>query len=285
MALFDYYNTGKDDVVYLDNINWLAQTFTPSENYTITSVKLLIWRVYTPGTVTVSIKAVDIDGKPTGDDLCSGTINGNTLSESDTDTYTEITFGDGCSLTSGTQYAIVVRSAAGTVEWDYDNSTPAYAGGMQAGSLDGGSSWAYTYDGGDFMFETYGTATEMVAVPDIVGMTQAAAESALTEAGLIEGDVTTAYSNAVVVDLIISQDPAAETVVDVGSAVNFVISLGPRITSNTNRPEGYNPDVAWDEETRTWVGVASSGGGRYGERLIAVGTDDNEYGVIYWGGV
>ena len=66
-----------------------------------------------------------------------------------------------------------------------------------------------------------------VAVPDVTGLTQGAAETALVAAGLVLGDVTTANSCTVDEDLVISQDPAAGEDVDAGSTVDLVISLGP----------------------------------------------------------
>jgi beta-lactam-binding protein with PASTA domain len=66
-----------------------------------------------------------------------------------------------------------------------------------------------------------------VAVPDVVGQTQAAAETAITNAGLTVGTVTQQHSDAVTAGNVISQDPAATTQVSPGSAVNFVVSLGP----------------------------------------------------------
>jgi len=67
---------------------------------------------------------------------------------------------------------------------------------------------------------------EQVAVPDVVGMAQAAAETAITTAGLIVGTVTEEYSDTVPSGDVISQNPVANTVVDKGSAVNLVVSKG-----------------------------------------------------------
>lgn len=64
-------------------------------------------------------------------------------------------------------------------------------------------------------------------VPNIVGMTRSSAESAITAAGLTVGTVTEAYSDTVAVGRVISQDPTAGSLVASGSAVAFVVSLGP----------------------------------------------------------
>ena len=63
-------------------------------------------------------------------------------------------------------------------------------------------------------------------VPNVVGMTQANAESAITSAWLVVGTVTTAYSGSVAAGNVISQSPTAGTTVDLNTAVNFVVSLG-----------------------------------------------------------
>ena len=66
-----------------------------------------------------------------------------------------------------------------------------------------------------------------VAVPNVVGQTQTAATTAITGAGLVVGTVTTASSSTVPSGSVISQSPVAATMVNVGSAVNLVVSSGP----------------------------------------------------------
>jgi len=66
-------------------------------------------------------------------------------------------------------------------------------------------------------------------VPDLIGSTQAQAGIKLIdpECQLVLGDVTTANSETVAVDLIISSDPAAGTELTIGDAVAIEVSLGP----------------------------------------------------------
>jgi RHS repeat-associated protein len=66
-----------------------------------------------------------------------------------------------------------------------------------------------------------------VSVPPVVGLTQNAATTAITGAGLSVGGVTTEYSDTVANGSVISQNPAANTLVVPGTAVDLVISLGP----------------------------------------------------------
>ncbi len=66
-----------------------------------------------------------------------------------------------------------------------------------------------------------------VAVPNVVGMTQAAAASAIANAGLVVGAVTKVSNAGVPAGSVISQDPAAGTGIPVTSPVDLVMSSGP----------------------------------------------------------
>ena len=66
-----------------------------------------------------------------------------------------------------------------------------------------------------------------VTVPDVVGMTQTNAESAITGAGLTVGSVSEQCSDTVPAGNVISQDPTSGQQVPPGTAVNLVISTGP----------------------------------------------------------
>ncbi len=66
-------------------------------------------------------------------------------------------------------------------------------------------------------------------VPDVVGQAQATAEASIVAAGLVVGNVTTAYSDTVPAGDVISQNPAGGTEVEIGSAVGIVVSLGQPI--------------------------------------------------------
>lgn len=67
----------------------------------------------------------------------------------------------------------------------------------------------------------------LVTVPAVVNLAQAAAQSALTGAGLAVGAITNATSATVIAGSIISQTPSAGTAVPAGSAVSLVVSSGP----------------------------------------------------------
>lgn len=158
-TLYEYYNTGDDSTWDITDTRWKAQTFTPSTAHKITSVKLKLYRYDFPGTLTVSIRATDGSGHPTGGDLCSGTTNGNTLTENMDGEWREITLGAGANLDANTKYAIVIRRNGGVagsvIYWRMDYTSPTYIGGCVELSSDSGSSWK-TDVAKDFMFEDWG---------------------------------------------------------------------------------------------------------------------------------
>ena len=71
------------------------------------------------------------------------------------------------------------------------------------------------------------TVTVKIAVPNIVGLTQAAASAAITAAGLTVGTITTQSSSTVPSGTVISQTPVGGASVAAGSAVSLVVSSGP----------------------------------------------------------
>ena len=73
-----------------------------------------------------------------------------------------------------------------------------------------------------------------VAVPNVVGMTRAAAETAIMAAGLTVGTVTEEYSATVAAGVVSGQDPASGSQVLPGSAVSLVVSKGPQPVAAPN---------------------------------------------------
>ncbi|WP_103062826.1 Stk1 family PASTA domain-containing Ser/Thr kinase [Actinomyces qiguomingii] len=67
---------------------------------------------------------------------------------------------------------------------------------------------------------------ERKKVPDVVGVTEEDAATAITEAGLSLGAVTKTYSDSFASGMVISSDPRAGTTVDHSTAVAIVVSLG-----------------------------------------------------------
>src|ERR1700675_1351359 len=84
---------------------------------------------------------------------------------------------------------------------------------------------------------------QMVTVPNVAGLAQAAATTAITAAKLTGGTVTQQISNTVATGNVISQDPASGNSVAQGSQVNLVISSGPQMVIVPN-VEGLTQDAA-----------------------------------------
>jgi hypothetical protein len=168
---YEYYNTGDDNYWSIYGAYWKAQTFTVgAAAHSITSVKLKLYRYNSPGLVTVSIRAT-ASGVPTGGDLTSGTIDGNSLALSPGAWY-EITLTQ-YSLLANTKYAIVIRAPSGNssnhADWRCDGTSPTYSGGSAANSTDSGVTW-YESTSYDYMFEVWGNPS--VVIPTVT--TQAA---------------------------------------------------------------------------------------------------------------
>src|ERR1700732_2429403 len=84
---------------------------------------------------------------------------------------------------------------------------------------------------------------QMVTVPNVEGLTQDAATTAITAAKLTVGTVTQQTSNTVATGKVISQDPLSGNSVAQGSPVNLVISSGPQMVT-VPKVEGLAQDAA-----------------------------------------
>ena len=158
---FEYWDTLQDTQSYVQifGADWNAQTFTPSIAHTIGKVVLRGYRTGSPGTVTVSIRAVDGNGLPTGSDLSSGTFDGNTLGLGLANIAWFTISISGYTLSAGTKYAIVFRATSGdasnrlNLHSTYTIGNPGYTGGTDCYSGDSGATWVENSD--DFLFEEW----------------------------------------------------------------------------------------------------------------------------------
>jgi len=300
-TLYEYYNTGDDGGTNInDAAKWMAQTFTPATAHKITSVKLKLYRVGSPGTITVSIKATDENGHPTGADLCSGTTDGDTLTDSSPGEWREITLGAGYDLSADTKYAIVVRAANANTDnrfyWRL-NTTGSYAGGNTEYSSNSGSSWT-TYADYDYMFEDWG---EPVTAPTVttqavssIGTTTATGNGNITDTG---GEDASAWGTC----LAVTANPDTGDTVDAGSGAGgtgaFTTSIDSlstpakyHVRAYATNTEGtsYGADVTFVTHvtTSTIVGVLPSASrvlaiDRDASSIIGVlATDSKSWGVI-----
>jgi len=166
-ARHNHYITGNDADTALFDFWWYAQTFTPMQNMTITSVKFLMYRVGNPGTITVTLRETDASGHPLivppASELATGITSGDTLTTNAAGEWREITFTNGYRLTAGVRYAIVFRATSGDAgdraEVLFDDTVATFPGGNIEASNDSGATWN-TMVGDDFMFEVWGTGSE-----------------------------------------------------------------------------------------------------------------------------
>lgn len=85
--------------------------------------------------------------------------------------------------------------------------------------------------------------SEQVDMPEVVGMPEADAKKALTDAGFIIGEVTQQYSDDVEEGLVVSQDPVGGQPANKGSVVKLVVSKGGEQVPVPNI-EGLSLDAA-----------------------------------------
>ncbi|VGO23532.1 sulfatase-like hydrolase/transferase [Pontiella sulfatireligans] len=79
---------------------------------------------------------------------------------------------------------------------------------------------------GSFRVDIVGDSTG-VTVPDVVDLSQSAAQTAIEGAGLVLGTVTDAYSATIAISNVVSQSPVAGANVASNTAVNLALSIGP----------------------------------------------------------
>ena len=155
----EYYDSGDNANRVIWGTTWRAQTFTVDANHTVTSVRLKLSRLGSPGTVTVSIQPLESDDSLSGIDLTSGNTTGNDLTTPAAGAWRLVNFNTPYTLVGGAKYAIVLRALSGDssnqVRWRV-NTDGVYDRGAMRQSIDGGNSWNKT--SADCMFEVWGEA-------------------------------------------------------------------------------------------------------------------------------
>jgi hypothetical protein len=221
----------------------------------------IITNCYSTGNVTVGGNGYDTGGLCGSNE---GTINncystGNVTASNGDNVGGLVGLNDsGCSITncystgsvSGYGYSVgglVGDNYYGTTNnsfWDVDTSGwPTSDGGTGKTTAQMKTRSTFTSAGWDFVGETangtddiwninegisypYLTWQPHVAVPNVTGMIEADAITAITNANLVIGTITAEYSGTVPIGNVIRQNPTAGTLAAKGSTVNIVISLG-----------------------------------------------------------
>lgn len=155
--VIEEYTSGDDSSIDAESRWWFAQTFTPQFNAVTNKVKLKLYRHGLPSTVTVSIKYTDDSGFPMGEDLTSGTIDGDKITAAENGQWYDIDLPP-YNLSSGIIYAIILRAPLGNVNnavfWRLSH-TGEYPRGQLVYSNDWGKTWKHNPDPEgslDFMF-------------------------------------------------------------------------------------------------------------------------------------
>ena len=161
---FEYYDVGDNGYDYVNTNRWLAQTFQPTVTHDITKVRIKAGRTVTTGSFTISVRAVDGAGKPTGGDLTSLIFNSSVFPGGSAGGWADLEFSTPYELQASISYALVLRSNESNlnilVYWRWDTSGE-YAGGSTVRYKQPPESAPFGWtvlSGYDNMFEEWGTA-------------------------------------------------------------------------------------------------------------------------------
>lgn len=145
-TLRESYNAGDDDHVKQYGSEEAAQTFTTDGSYYFRKIKLLLYRIGTPGTVSIGLYTTDADGHPDSF-LASVGFSGDTVLGTDpAGTWVEKTFSQSSFtlLAAYTKYAIRISGGdniSNCVAWRVDTTNATYTKGAREHSTDNASTW------------------------------------------------------------------------------------------------------------------------------------------------
>ena len=160
------YTTGDDAQATFEGTAWLAQTFTVGATpITVTSAKVYVNTYNGSGEGYIYIKAVDVNGKPTGSIL--GTASVTWPTGWGVSSWVEGTFSSSVSLSANTEYALIIRRVptSDIIYWRYDNSSSSYTDGHRCTSSNSGSTWVVDSNATDFLFDIWGDELSLPSKP------------------------------------------------------------------------------------------------------------------------
>jgi len=150
------------------------------------------------------------------------TTSGSTTTTSAT-TVGTVTVPNGVVNTSVANATAILNSAGLKVNVTYVSSASAAAGTVLAVNPIPG---ARVVNGLTVTLSVSG-GPSAVRTPNVVGLNQAAASAALSEAGLTVGAITTLSSTTFAAGVVVSQNPAADSSLSPGASVDLSVSSGP----------------------------------------------------------
>ncbi len=167
MALtkFEYYDTSNDatNTVYAQFM--VGQIFTVGTTglnvgHYLNEVQIRIYRVGSPGTVTLELYATSASHLPTGDALATTTVDGDDFTADTGGEFETFVFTTPHQVLKSTEYALTIGALDGdgsnSIKIMKDETSPTYTGGSRINSTNTGSTWG-TDSEADIMFRNYGT--------------------------------------------------------------------------------------------------------------------------------
>lgn len=142
-SLHQYVNVGDDADLTVSGNDWGAQVVVVGSTYTLTSVKVKVWRTSGAGTLTVALYNADGSGYPTGTVLKTGTVASSAVSLVTPGTWQTVTFSTVQAMSVGSYDVVLHYSGTGQINWRV------VGGGSGCSvSADAGATWA-PYGGGE----------------------------------------------------------------------------------------------------------------------------------------
>ncbi|MBA7473848.1 hypothetical protein ES707_09193 [subsurface metagenome] len=191
-TLYEYYLTVEDFAPTYEGVLYIyGQTFTPQISHNITSVKLKLYRVGSPGTIQLWIYPTT-GGVPSGNWIVGkNDYNGNTITTSTLGEWIEFVFPTSEQLDAETEYALFLWAESATesnnIYIGHDATSPTYTRGHTVWSDNEGASWNIQASV-DLGFYEYGNP--LIAEPtvttqavDNIGTTTATGHGTITDTG------------------------------------------------------------------------------------------------------
>ena len=115
------------------------------------------------------------------------------------------------------------------------------------------------------------TSESSIQVPNLVGLTQTAAQKSITDAGFTVGTITLQNSDTVTSGNVISQSPAALTTAQGGTVINLVVSSGRAATKQVTIPSLVGLTQTQAEAALQAVGLVPMAGDPEANNTVAAG--------------